>query len=190
MTLKETIIAELEKNSTKLNIGYSCGTTRTNSEYLVISIGNTEYTRIEGDNPQRFVDELERTIQELKSQYPNLHTITKKYEFHFYFPGFNSCCTKVVPLVISNTPEEQEPKKTGIVKESYSMVGKSDVLELIKKYPDYELYSRTGFGFRGAKEGQTNMDSLLRTLDWMACANVEVVDNEIHVNAFSCNDMW
>lgn len=190
MTLNEIITNELVKNSSKLEIKYSCGTTPTNSEYLIISIAGTDYARIGGDNPMKFIEELETAIQELKTSHPNLHLIYRKHEFHFYYHGFNSCSTKLVPVEISNLTESEEPKKTGIVKEKYSMVGKSFVMDLIKKHPDYELYSRSGFAYRGAQESPTTLDAMVRTLDWMACADVEVIDNEIHVNAFSCNDMY
>lgn len=187
--IKSQILDCLSRLGNKIEITYDCNTTRTNGELTYARIGDCERIDI-NNNTHIFEYDLQEVVNELRGTYTELHVIKGKHEFHYYYPGFNSCQTEVVPLAISNNPLSSEVVKTGKVKERYSMLGKKEVLEIIKAHPSYELYSRTGFGYRGAQEGKTTIEHLTRTLVWMACADVEVIDNEIHVNAFSCNDMW
>ncbi len=70
------------------------------------------------------------------------------------------------------------------------MCGWTKLKEVIDKHPDYELYKRTGFAFRGARESKCTIDDLKNLCSWAACIDIEVIDDEIHVNGFSANDMW
>lgn len=192
MTTLATIIKdELVKDSSKLiNIRYSCGTTFRNSEYIDVKINDTTYKRIDSSEPRGFEEDLAVAIAELNNEYPNLHFIKKNHELHFLYPGFNSCSSRNLPITISNADPATEVKKTGIVTESYSMTGSTKLRELFDKYPDYEVYCRTGFAYRGAREGQSTREEAMKTAQWAACIDIKVIDNEIHVNAFSANDMW
>lgn len=189
MTLKEIIKSELANNSSEISINYICGTTPVNSEYIDIKVGSTPYTRVNGENLDPFIAELNSAITTMKPEYPNLHFITKKVELHFYYHGFNSCSTRMAPVSISNKDPKDEIQKTGIVKEKYELIGKNQVLEIINSHPDYELYKRSGFSFRGAQEHLCSLQEMTKMLDSMVCFDVQVIDNEIHVNGFSVNDM-
>jgi len=190
MTILEIIKSELANNSSEIGITYSCGTTFTNDEYIIIKIGSKEYTRIEGDNLNPFIMALNEAIESLKAEFPNLHAKVEPKEFHFFYHGFNSMSTKKVPVAISNKDPKSEIQKTGIVTERYSQVGTTKVLEVIAAHPDYELYKRSGFAFRGAGECRTDLEGIKKLCNWACCLDIEVRDNEIHVNGFSCNDMW
>lgn len=173
-----------------IELTYYPRTTSTNGSYIEVKLGETLLQEHFSEYQLKdFSALLNSTIQQLKTEYPDLHVITRKKEFHFFYPGFNSCFTETVPVSISNQPESSEPKKTGIVTEKYQMVGKTKVMEVINAHPGYELYKRTGFGFRGAQERPCSLDDMIKMLDWMACTDVEVIDNEIHVNGFSYSDM-
>lgn len=189
MKLNEIIKSELVNNSSEIQINYICGTTPVNSEYIDIKIGSTLYTRVDGDNLDPFTNELTSVIDSLKPEFPNLHIISKKKEFHFYYSGFNSVSTKTVPISISNKDQKTEIQKTGIVTEKYELVGSSTVLEVIAKYPDYELYKRSGFSFRGSQEQKTDLEGIKALFKGSCCFDIQVIDNEIHVNGFSVNDM-
>lgn len=189
MTLIEIIKSELVNNSSEILVNYICGTTPVNSEFIDIKIGSTVYTRVNGENLDPFINELNTAISKLKPDFPNLHAISKKVELHFYYHGFNSCSTRQAPVSISNKDPKTEIKKTGIVKEKYELVGKTTVLEIINAHPGYELYKRAGFGFRGSQDRPCTLQEMTKMLNWMACADVEVIDNEIHVNGFSYSDM-
>jgi len=182
---------ELVKDSSKvINIRYSCGTTFTNSEYIDIKLNDTTYKRIDGSSPRGFEEDLAQAISELNKDYPHLHMIKRNHELHFYYHGFNSSGTYNLPVSISNADPSTEVKKTGKVTESYSMVGSTKLREIFNKYPDYEVYCRTGFAYRGAQEGQSTREATMKTAQWAACIDIKIQDNEIHVNAFSANDMW
>lgn len=187
MDIKE-IIKDKLAGSARVSIRYAGGTTRVNGEYINVTIGKTNVGYIGMEDEIR--TKLTEAVNELKAEFPDLHIIKKRVELHFYYPGFNSCHFEELPITLSNVPASEEVAKTGKVKETYKMVGKAEVLDIIARYPDYELYERSGFAFRGAQEKPVTMEELVKTLDWMACADVTVVDDEIHVNAFSCNDMW
>lgn len=189
MKLNEIIKSELVNNSSEIQINYICGTTPVNSEYIDIKIGSTLYTRVDGDNLDPFTNELTSVIDSLSCEFPNLHIITKKKEFHFYYSGFNSVSTKTVPVSISNKDQKDEIQKTGIVKEKFELISKNQVLEIINSHPGYELYKRSGFSFRGAQEHLCSLQEMTKMLDSMVCFDVVVIDNEIHVNGFSYSDM-
>jgi len=189
--LSEIIKAEFSTGKTNVEISYSCGTTPINSAYIDIKIGNTQYNRISEYGLKEFKNDLARCVDTLKEEpcFSDLHTISRKKEFHFLYSGFNSCSREDVPVSLSNENITNEPIKTGKVTERHSMVGTSKVMEIINQHPDYELYSRYGFSMRGAQESQTDLDGIKKLCEWACCLDVEVIDNEIHVNGFSVNDM-
>lgn len=189
MTLNEIIKSELVNNSSEIQINYICGTTPVNSEYIDIKIGSTIYTRINGENLAPFIADLNTAIDSLKPEFPNLHVIPKKVELHFYYHGFNSVSTRMAPVSISNKDPKTETQKTGIVKEKYELVGTKTVMEVIAKYPDYELYKRSGFSFRGSQEQKTDIEGIKALFKGSCCYDIQVIDNEIHINGFSVNDM-
>lgn len=187
-TVKDIIRRKLESKD-RVEVKYICRTTSTNHEDLHVTVGGVE---IESGITAYDLGMVERNlacvVEELRGEFPDINIVKRYVELHFRYPGFNSCQTKELPVAVSKV--RSTVKKTGIVKESYKMVGKAKVLDIIARYPDYELYERSGFAFRGAQEKTVTMEELVKTLEWMACADVAVVDNEIHVNAFSCSDMW
>lgn len=190
--ITEIIKNELLKNSeNKVAITYECHTTSSNSEFIIIKIGETEWTRIEGSSTTKAIKDLETAVESLKADFPEIHLVAHKHEFHFYYHGFNSCSTRLVPIEISCNPESQELKKDGVVSEKFQLIGKKKVLEIIDAHPGYQLYKRVGFAFKGSQEGLTTREDLIPTLDWMCCADVDILDHdkEIHVNCFSYSDM-
>lgn len=192
--LSEIIKTGFSTGKKTVEISYSCGTTCTNSAYIDVTVAGIIYKRIGEMATDKFADELNDAINELKAQdgdkYKDLHAINRKKEFHFYYHGFNSCSTKNVPVTLSLNPVSSEPVKTGVVKEEYQLVGPNKVYDIIKKHPDYELYKRSGFGFRGAQESRTDLEGIKKLCAWACCLDVRVVDNEIHVNGFSESDMY
>lgn len=186
----ETIINEaLKKGNTSISIKYNCISDSLNNEIIGVMFDGKEVKQIPEGSLNSFVRELTKTVAGLKEQYPNIHLNRRTTDFIFHHWGFTSSGSKEVPVEISNKPASSEVQKTGKVSLSLKMAGKNSILDLIKQHPDYELYLRTGFKFRGAEERAVDQTSIIPTLDWMCCADVEVIDNKIHVNAFSINDM-
>lgn len=190
MEISEIIKSSLSSGAQKVGIKYVCHTTSTNGEYITVSIGDTECYRCEGDVITKFNDELIGAVNSLAESYPDIHILWKKQEFHFLYPGFNSCSTQNAPQFVSIAPSSDEVQKLGIVKEIHKLVGKYKVLEMLQKYPDYELYYRCGFGFRGAQEKQVDAATMEKYARDMYICDIRVVDNEIHVNEFTANDMY
>lgn len=93
--------------------------------------------------------------------------------------------------------------------ESLQLVGSQKVREVLNTYADYTLYIRKGFAFRGAKEVLEDKETKLtphpggyrvmtfeermtRMYDFYVAFDIDI-DNEkkeLHVNAFSSNDMY
>lgn len=190
MSIEEIVKSSLTGDKRKVEIGYLCRTTRTNSEYIEVSINGEKCLECQGYNVDKFTNELVKAVHSLKAEMPNIHIVYAKHEFHFYYSGFNSCHPSVVPESVSIVPLSEEPVKRGIVKEKFKMTGKSKVLEMLEKYKGYELYYRCGFGFRGAQERRMDEAALLKAIDGMFCCDIKVVDNEIHVNEFTASDMY
>lgn len=164
-----------------VEIGYQTGTTSTNGEYIDITIGDRPYKRIVLSRLSDITQELERTAAAL-----GLHAVKRETELHFAFSNFNSCQTKALVVALSKTIHN----KPGIIKEQHSQVGAKTVLAIINAHPDYQLFLRSGFAMRGAEECAVGKETLTKALSAMACADVKVVADEIHVNTFSLNDMW
>lgn len=190
MTIKETIINHLASGEKKVDIKYGCHTTSTNGEYITVSIGGTECYRSEGCRLTKFNDELIGAVNSLAESYPDIHILWRMQEFHFFYSGFNSCHTENAPQFVSVSSSSEEVQKLGIVKETHKLVGKNKVLEMLQKYPDYELYYRCGFSFRGAQEMKVDYSAMEKFAKDMYVCDISVVDNEIHVNEFTANDMY
>lgn len=205
--LAEIIARGLATNQT-VDITYGCHTTRTNGEYITVSVNGEKYKDFDGDRARGFKEELQEAIGELKNEFPAIRFTERNQELHFHYPGFNMSSHEVLPISITITDESKEIKKTGIVTEKYNMVGSKRVYTLMEKYPDYEIWLRHGFGFRGSKETmldkskeytiwnrqgysqKVNWETYLKNeLSSMACCDVHIQDNEIHINTFSYNDM-
>ncbi|MCF0225319.1 MAG: hypothetical protein HUK20_13710 [Fibrobacter sp.] len=81
----------------------------------------------------------------------------------------------------------EQTTPTGIVKEKYRIVGAEKVMEVINKHPDYELYEKYGFA---SNENITNFEGIKNLCNKSCCLNIEVIDNEIHVNGFAPDDTF
>ena len=81
--------------------------------------------------------------------------------------------------------------------EKYSLVGSSTCEETLSKYPDYKVFWRSGYAYRGASEVRVDNQidfskKLLNYLDWAAAIDITVdhEKKEIHLNGFSVNDLY
>lgn len=96
-------------------------------------------------------------------------------------------------------------------KENYALVGKETCERVLNENPDYKVFWRAGYAFRGATESVDNKDPheqyvweynslmLLTFSDrmelrykWAAALDIEIDHNkkEIHINGFSENDLY
>lgn len=138
----------------------------------------------------RCVAMINDAIKDLHDEFPKLHLINKRNELHFLYPGFNQVSFFEGPYRISNKDISTESPKQRILKEKHELVGEKTLTEVLNRYPGYEIYLRTGFAFRGATEKPSSRDEVLRLIKEYIGADVKVIDDEIHVNMFSGNDMW
>lgn len=134
-----------------------------------------------------FLKNLYYSYDMLKELNKNLNIVTKDKEFHYRHYGYNSCKTE---KVVTGITTQKVVEKAGIVKEKHKLVGKKELEEVLSKYPNYELYLRMGFRFRGAEERLVNVEQLRKDVSYSAACDIEVIDDEIHVNTFSCNDLY
>lgn len=86
--------------------------------------------------------------------------------------------------------------------EKYSLVGSSTCKETLSKYPDYKVFWRSGYAYRGAVEVEDDksiddyLDSfeerMQRRYNWAAAIDITVdhEKKEIHFNGFSENDLY
>ena len=95
--------------------------------------------------------------------------------------------------------------------EHYKLVGSKTCKEVLTKYPNYKVFWRSGFAYRGAFESEDNKQSkkeyiwqerqsriltfkerMQRRYDWSAAIDIDIDHNnqEIHFNGFSRNDMY
>lgn len=94
--------------------------------------------------------------------------------------------------------------------EKFSLVGGNKCKEVLAANPDYKVFWRSGFAFRGAGEGEvqreglrkiyrpggwymgTFEDQMRQKYSWSAAIDIEIDHDkkEIHMNGFSENDMW
>ena len=96
-------------------------------------------------------------------------------------------------------------------KENFSLVGGKKVKEVLAAHPDYRVFWRAGFAYRGAgeveddkqphyeyvyQEGRKRVltfeERMERRLSWAAASDVDIDHDakEIHVNGFSENDLY
>lgn len=98
-----------------------------------------------------------------------------------------------------------------MAKEQYKLVGGRKCDEVLTKYPDYRVFWRAGFAFRGAKEiednkqpsevnardfqgrvFQTFANRMNERYNWAAAIDIDIDHDkkEIHLNGFSENDLY
>lgn len=126
--------------------------------------------------------------------------------------GKDAECFGILDACVSESEE--------IKYEKFKLVGGSKCKELIAKYPDYKIFWRSGFAYRGAKESEvvksefpkecpcypywdkqgkwhntkfmTFEEYMQKEYDWSAAIdiNVDHVKKELHFNGFSENDLY
>lgn len=94
--------------------------------------------------------------------------------------------------------------------ENFKLVGGNKCKEVLAANPDYKVFWRSGFAFRGAGEREiqreglrkiyrpggcymgTFEDEMRQHYSWSAAIDIEIDHDkkEIHMNGFSENDMW
>lgn len=93
--------------------------------------------------------------------------------------------------------------------ESYQLTGSKTCERLLNEYPDYKVFWRSGFAFRGAGEREddktekmeyviggkkitTFEERMERRYNWAAAMDIDVYHDkkEIHINGFSENDLY
>lgn len=93
--------------------------------------------------------------------------------------------------------------------ESLQLVGSQKVREVLSNYADYTLYIRKGFAYRGAREVledketkstpcpggfkmMTFEERMKRMYDFYVAFDIDIdkEKKELHINAFSENDMY
>lgn len=96
-------------------------------------------------------------------------------------------------------------------KEYYKLVGSKSCKEVLAKYPNYKVFWRSGFAYRGAFESEddkqpkkeyiyqerrsretTFEERMQRRYNWSAAIDIDIdhEKREIHFNGFSANDMY
>ena len=96
-------------------------------------------------------------------------------------------------------------------KEHYKLVGNEICKEILTKYPNYKIFWRSGFAYRGASESEDNKqpkkeyiyqegrsrkttfeERMQRRYDWSVAIDIDIdhEKEEIHFNGFSENDMY
>lgn len=95
--------------------------------------------------------------------------------------------------------------------ENYKLVGSKICKEVLAKYPNYKVFWRSGFAYRGAGESEddkqpkkeyiyqegrsretTFEERMQRRYNWSAAIDIKIdhEKEEIHFNGFSENDMY
>lgn len=93
--------------------------------------------------------------------------------------------------------------------EKYTLTGSDTCKRILGKHPDYRVFWRSGFAYRGAGESEddksirkdfapggmkmmTFEERMQRRYDWAAAIDIEVnhEKKEIHFNGFSSNDLY
>ena len=96
-------------------------------------------------------------------------------------------------------------------KEKYTLVGGKKCKEVLNQYPNYKVFWRSGFAYKGASESEDNKqpkkeyiyqegrsiettfeERMQRRYNWSAAIDINIDHNkqEIHFNGFSENDMY
>ena len=95
--------------------------------------------------------------------------------------------------------------------ETYKLTGEDTCRKVLAENPDYRVFWRAGYAWKGASENEDNKqpqvqyvyqemrsreltfeERMRRRYDWAAAIDVEVYHDkrEIHFNGFSCNDLY
>lgn len=78
--------------------------------------------------------------------------------------------------------------------EKFNSCARQDVLDAVKKYPEYEIRIKHGFNWHGTPgpSRYQTFDDLKKLLDWACTQDVEINHDEkyIYVNGFHVNDMF
>ena len=93
----------------------------------------------------------------------------------------------------------------------FNLVGQKECENVIAQYPDYRVFWRSGYAFRGAGESEDDKQPrveydwryrakvlldfnqrMQRRYDWAAAIDIDIDHDkkEIHFNGFSCNDLY
>lgn len=156
-------------------------------DYIEVSINGKPFKDVKESQFDSFLEVIAKAYESMKVGFKSLNISRVSDELHWLHSGYNFTRTaRVINLITTKDVKV----KTGVVTESYSLIGKNDVMNVIAKYPNYELYLRCGYAFRGAREGKVALSRLQQALERYAAFDVEVKDGEIHVNAFSTNDLY
>lgn len=103
---------------------------------------------------------------------------------------------------------ENEEKKSGI--EHIKLVDERECIKVIRQYPDYKFFWMMGFEWKGKKEREddkstfgyyvkrvwkenSSFEERMDTrFDGMCVADIDMDHDkkEIHMNGFTCNDMY
>lgn len=155
-------------------------------DYVEVSINEKPFKDVKESQFDTFLEVIAKAYERMKVDYNSLNISKVSDEFHWGHSGYNFARTiRVIDLITTKDVKE----KTGFVTESHSLIGKDGVMNVIANYPNHELYLRCGYAFRGAIECKVAFSRLQRALESYAAFDVEVKDDEIHVNAFSSNDL-
>ena len=83
---------------------------------------------------------------------------------------------------------------------TYTLTGCLTCDKVLKEHPDYKVFWRSGYAYRGAKEveddksihSDTFEERMLRRYNWSAAIDITVdhEKKEIHFNGFSENDLY
>ena len=97
------------------------------------------------------------------------------------------------------------------MEENYELVGSSKCKEVLAAHPDYKVFWRAGFGWKGAAEAEDDKqpkveylywdgrsretsfeERMQRRYNWAAAIDITVNNDkkEIHFNGFSANDLY
>ena len=156
-------------------------------DYVEVSVNGKPFKDVKEIQFDTFLEAITKAYERMKVDYNSLNISKVSDEFHWGHSGYNFMRTvRVIDLITTKAVKE----KTGIVTESHSLIGKDGVMNVIAHYPNHELYLRCGYAFRGARECKVAFSRLQQALESYAAFDVEVKDDEIHVNAFSTNDLY
>lgn len=100
-------------------------------------------------------------------------------------------------------------RETKMKNEHYSLSGSKKCKELLKQYPDYKVFWRSGFAYRGASDKELDRNGTFkrfyphndtitfeelmeRNYNWAAAIDIDVLHDskELHFNGFSANDLY
>lgn len=80
--------------------------------------------------------------------------------------------------------------------EKYTLANSHTCKKVLEEYPDYKVFWRSGFAYKGAGEVEEDRYSpdfeskMQRRYNWAAAIDIKVDNGEIHFNGFSVNDLY